>query len=235
MDFIKAKDTYKKHAIVQRKMAKKIVAELKMRCDVNFQNIFEIGSGTGLLSDEIISNLNFEKFILNDLTENYTGISPFKYYKGDILKADIEENFDLIISNAVFQWIDDKEKLCSKLYRLLNRDGILAFTTFGGDNFNQIKDTTGFSLDYTDIAPFIEKAGFKILYFEEELETLYFSDVRNILEHIKLTGVGNNANCLWTKNRYETFKKKYLEKFSDNNGVELTYHPLYFICQKPIN
>ena len=54
--------------------------------------------------------------------------------------------------------------------------------------------------------------------------------MRNILEHIKLTGVGTNANCLWTKNKYETFKQKYLEKFSDNNGVELTYHPLYFIC-----
>ena len=253
MDFIKAKDTYRENAVIQSKMAKKLIQELKLKCGFDrfdnsggysnsggscdfktpaVKNVSEIGSGTGLLTDEIVKNINFDKLFLNDLTENFTGCIPFKYYKGDILSIKIEENFNLITSNAVFQWIDDKEKLFNKLFNLLNRDGILAFTTFGKENFNQIKDTIGFSLNYTDLTPIIEKAGFKILYFEEELETLYFKDVRNILEHIKLTGVGTNANCLWTKNKYEIFKQKYLEKFSDNNGVELTYHPLYFICRK---
>lgn len=242
MDFVKAKDTYRENAVVQGKMAEKLVHELilefKSKCDSNrfctprFKNVFEIGSGTGLLTDEIVKNIDFDELFLNDLTENYTGYAPFKYYRGDILSIEIEENFDLITSNAVFQWIDDKEKLFNKLFCLLNSGGILAFTTFGKENFCQIKDTIGFSLDYTDLVPIAKKAGFKILYFEEELETLYFKDVRNILEHIRLTGVGTNANCLWTKNKYEIFKQKYLEKFSDNNGVELTYHPLYFICEK---
>lgn len=245
MNFIKAKDTYRKHAIVQRKMAKKLILELKTRCGTDFQDIFEIGAGTGLLSDEIVSNLNFERFILNDLTDNFTNIKPFRYYKGNVLDIDYKtlleygatgtiktKGFDLIMASAVFQWIEDKELLCSKLYHLLDDSGILAFSTFGQNNFSQIKDVIGFSLDYTDMTPFLEKAGFEILYFEEELETLYFKDVRNILEHIKLTGVGNNANCIWTKSKYEEMRKTYTQRFLDNNGVELTYHPMYFICKK---
>lgn len=232
MNFVKAKDTYRKNAVVQGKMAKKLIAETLHKCGADFKTVFEIGAGTGLLSDTVSEKLNYEKLFLNDLTENFTGITPFKYYKGDILKINIKEKFDLIISNAVFQWIKDKEKLFNKLFNLLNSGGILAFTTFGSENFNQIKDTASFSLDYTDLTPYIKKTGFEILYFEEELETLYFNDVRNILEHIKLTGVGANANCLWTKHKYEMFKEKYLESFSDTNGVALTYHPLYFICKK---
>ncbi len=232
MNFVKAKDTYRENAVVQGKMAKKLIKETVQKCGAGFENVFEIGAGTGLLSDIALEKLKCEKLFLNDLTENYTGITPVKYYRGDILEINIKEKFDLIISNAVFQWVKDKEGLFNKLFNSINEGGILAFTTFGAENFNQIKDITGFSLDYTDLTPYIEKAGFKILYFEEELETLYFNDVRNILEHIKLTGVGANANCLWTKHKYEIFKEKYLEKFSDTNGVSLTYHPLYFICKK---
>ncbi len=233
MNFIKAKDTYRENAIIQGKMAKKLIGETAQKCGAGFDDILEIGAGTGLLSDIAVEKLNFKRLFLNDLTENFTGIKPFKYYKGDILEIHFEEKFDLIISNAVFQWIKDKEKLFNKLFNSLNKGGILAFTTFGAKNFNQIKDIMGFSLDYTDLTPYIEKTGFEILYFEEELETLYFNDVRNILEHIKLTGVGANANHLWTKHKYEIFKEKYLNSFSDNNGVSLTYHPLYFICKKP--
>ena len=157
MDFIKAKDTYRENAVIQSKMAKKLIQELKLKCGFDrfdnsggysnsggscdfktpaVKNVFEIGSGTGLLTDEIVKNINFDKLFLNDLTENFTGHIPFKYYMGDISGIEIEENFNLITSNAVFQWIDDKEKLFNKLFNLLNRDGILAFTTFGKENFN---------------------------------------------------------------------------------------------------
>lgn len=231
-NFTKAKDTYKKNAIVQGKMAKKLVYETVKNFGDNFKDILEIGSGTGLLTDEIFRRIKFENLFLNDLTENFTEIFPFKYYKGDILNTEIYENFDLIMSNAVFQWINDKESLFLKLYGLLNPGGMLSFTTFGRENFCQIKDISGFGLEYKDIEPSISKTGFEILYFEEELETLYFESVQKILEHIKLTGVGTNANCLWTKRKYEAFREEYLKRFLDNNGVELTYHPQYFILRK---
>ncbi len=234
MNFIKAKDTYRKNAIIQGKMAKKLAYET-VKFGEEFQNVLEIGAGTGFLTDEILSCIKFKKLFLNDLTENFTNVKPFKYYKGDILDIKIDEKFDLIMSNAVFQWIDDKEKLFSKLNGLMAPCGILAFTTFGEENFSQIKDITGFGLRYENFDFVIEKTGFEILYFEEELETLYFESVQKILEHIKLTGVGTSANCLWTKKKYEEFREEYLKHFSDSNGVELTYHPKYYILRKGVS
>ncbi len=234
MDFIRAKNTYRENAIVQKSMAKKLILETISKAGCNFCNIFEIGSGTGLLTDEIVANFNFKRLFLNDLTDNFTNHKCKQYFKGDISKLNFGDDFcvDLIVSNAVFQWINNKETLFSRLFSILANDGILAFTYFGCKNFCQIKNISGFGLDYEDIMPIIKKTGFNILYFEEELETLYFKDVQKILEHIKLTGVGTNSNHLWTKSKYEAFKEKYLEKFSDKNGVELTYHPQYFILGK---
>ncbi len=232
MNFVKAKDTYRKNAVIQKKMAKKLFLETVNNFGNKFNSVFEIGCGTGFLTDEICSGLEYDKLFLNDITENFTGAVPFRFYKGDILNIEIDEKFDLIISNAVFQWIEDKNLLFSKLYELLKDDGILAFTTFGKENFSQIKDISGFGLKYENLESLIEKTGFKTLYFEEELETLYFTSVQKILEHIKLTGVQTSVNCLWTRSKFEAFKEEYLKHFSDNNGVELTYHPQYFILAK---
>lgn len=235
-NFQKAKDTYRKHAVVQAKMAKKLISEISLNIQNNFDVIFEIGSGTGLLTDEIAENLKYNHLLLNDITENFTHIKPDRYYQGNILDTKIEDkNIDLVLSSAVFQWIKDKEKLFLKLSSIIKDGGILAFTTFGCKNFNQIKDITGFGLNYEspeNIEDKLNGASFKILYFEEELETLYFEDVKKILEHIKYTGVGTGAGYFWTKQKYEIFKDKYLKNFSDKNGVELTYHPVYFICKK---
>ncbi len=232
MNFSKAKDTYRKNAIVQRLMAKKLISEVTKNYGNSFDNILEIGTGTGLLTDEITSKLNIKKLYLNDLTKNFTGTTPCKYYQGDILeilKCGIKEKFNLIISNAVFQWIDDKEELLLKLKDRLQNKGLIAFSSFGHKNFCQIKHTAGLGLNYESFAPLLKKTGFKILYFEEELETLYFKDMQNLLEHIRLTGVGT-SKTLWTKQKYEIFKEEYLRNFSDENGVELTYHPVYYIC-----
>ncbi len=232
MNFSKAKDTYRKNAIVQRLMAKKLITEVTKKYGSNFDYILEIGAGTGLLTDEIVSNLRYNRLYLNDLTENFTGISPYRYYQGDIsgiLRCNLKEKFNLIISNAVFQWIEDKQELFSRLKDRLQNKGLIAFSSFGHKNFCQIKDIAGLGLNYESFAPFLKKTGLKILYFEEELETLYFKDMQNLLEHIKLTGVGT-SKTLWTKKKYEMFKEEYLKNFSDKNGVELTYHPVYYIC-----
>lgn len=229
--FKDAKDTYRKNAIVQKRMAKKLMDEILNTAGDTFNDVLEIGAGTGFLTDETVKSIHYKHLFLNDITENFTGHIPYKYLKGDIISTILGENaFDLILSGAALQWVEDKEKLFLKLSKALKPGGILAFSIFGKENFSQIKDITGFSLNYDSPEPLFNKAGFKVLYFEEELETLYFKEIRDILDHIKLTGVGTSGG-LWTKNRYEAFKNKYLEKFKDANGFELTYHPVYYILK----
>lgn len=55
---------------------------------------------------------------------------------------------NLIISNAMFQWFDNLEKSIDKIKFSLDKNGILAFSTFGLDNYKEITSLTGLTLKY---------------------------------------------------------------------------------------
>lgn len=231
MNFEKAKNTYRKNAIIQKQMAGLLILNLVKYVGCEFESILEIGSGTGFLTDEIIKNIKYKKFYMNDLTDNFTNYTPTKYIKGDICKVHIDEKFNLIASNAAFQWIDDYNKLFSKLNTVLSDSGIIVFSTFGKNNFSQIKDITGFGLLYPDLTQFILESGFEILYYMEDLRTVYFKTLKELLYHIKFTGVKTN-NIKWTKTEFKKFELEYTKKYKDSLGFELTYHPIFYILKK---
>ena len=124
MDFSKVKDTYKSNAPIQKEMAHNLVSNLIKLKGKSYDTVFEIGSGTGFLTENIEEKIKFNKIILNDLSDNFTGLVPNEYLKGDILDVNLNFKSDLIISNAAIQWIDDYNKLFSKLYNNLNFNGI---------------------------------------------------------------------------------------------------------------
>ncbi len=230
MSFEKAKTTYRKNAHVQKQMAKFLISNLIKHFNNDFNKILEIGAGTGFLTDEIYKKIKFDEITLNDLTDNFTNHSPNSYLKGDILKVNLKNDYDLILSNAVFQWIENFDELFSKLHSSIKKGGICSFSYFGYQNFSQIKDITGIGLSYPNLDEIIKKQGFEILYFEEELKTLYFESVKELLYHIKLTGV-KAKKLSWTKCDLINFEKSYQEKYMDNQGYELTYHPIYYILK----
>lgn len=230
MNFEKAKATYRKNAYIQKQMAENLIRILIKFFGNKFDSVFEIGAGTGFLTDEIKEKLLFKKIILNDLTDNFTNFLPDSYIKGDIIKVEIPLNLDLILSNAVFQWIEDYGLLFKKLHKSLKKEGILAFSYFGENNFAQIKNITKIGLDYPKPDEIIKQSGFEILYFEEELKTLYFKDIKELLNHIKFTGV-KTENKIWTKSDFKNFEEKYLNNYKDELGFELTYHPVYYLLK----
>lgn len=238
MNFAKAQKSYSKNAIVQKEMAKKLFRVLG-----NFSptpsNLLEIGSGTGFLTEHLIT-LGASEFFLNDINPNQTGFSDVTFLQGDIREIEIPCGLDLIASNAVFQWIDDLDALFSKLHCALaqgRKGGMLAFTTFGSQNYRQFG--TQSMLNYptlSELERMLVKNSFEVLHLEEELVTLYYANAREVLEHIRATGVttfSGNSRGLWTKDSLRSFEKAYLARNSDANGVELTYHPIY-CCAKSI-
>jgi len=174
------------------------------------------------------------EIFLNDINPNQTKFSGAAFLQGDICKVEIPNGLDLIASNAVFQWIDDLEMLFSKLHCALSPGGMLAFSTFGRQNFQQFN-----ALNYptlSELESMLTQNSFEILHIEEGLTTLYFAHAREVLEHIRATGVTTFPDAqrgLWTEKSLKAFEKAYLAQNSDANGVELTYHPVY-CCAKSI-
>ncbi len=218
-------DFYDKNALIQKIMADKLVSLIEKK---KFENIFEIGSYSGILTKKVIEKFDFENYLALDIVDSFEKIknlSPkIKFEKCDIENFKTEEKFDLIIANASLQWCNDFEGVVKKLKTFLKKDGILAITIFSTDNFFEIRDTFNISLKYKKIEE-LEQIFSKNAKIIQEIYTLQFENPNEILKHLKLTGVNAISDEHFGYKKIKDGLLK-LEKIHQN---KLTYKPIYII------
>ncbi|CZE48659.1 methyltransferase domain-containing protein [Campylobacter geochelonis] len=212
--------------------AQKIVADelLKMvvKSRSEFAQIYEIGAGSGVLTRRVISSLKYDEIVLNDIYKS-DFMASFQTQIGDILTLNLPQKLDLIISSSVFQWIENLDKLRDKLYLSLKNDGILAFSMFCDGTLQELSSFTKQSLKYKNNSEIKEKFAvkFEILGVKNEEIIAKFSSLKELLNHLKQTGVNNlNGNFKLTKENF-----KLLEAHFDGNFA-LTYKYINLICKK---
>ena len=234
--FEKSLNDYDKNAIVQDLMASKMVLELSKH-KKEFENILELGSGTGLATKRIIREIKYKNYYANDIVEKsklylQKIIPEVNFLHGNALKIKPNRKMDLIISNAMFQWFENLDKAIDILKFSLEKDGFLAFSTFAPDNFAELKDITGLSLQYKsqeEIKEIIEKLGFEILYCENFYEELNFKTPLELLAHMKKTGVNSLSEKTWTVKKVKDFCDKFSAKYPK---TKLTYSPIIVIAKR---
>ena len=233
--FEKSINTYNQNAVVQKIMAEKLVDNV-FKIKSYFENILELGCGSGLLTAELVKHIKFKNYYANDLVmkskyfiENI--ISDAVFYCGNAQRIKPLQKMDLIISNAMFQWFENLEKISFNYKNLLNKDGILAFSTFSPANFEEIRELTGLSLDYKSLDEItkIFSKNFEILYAEEFVHTMTFSNPLELLAHMKNTGVNSLTAQHWTFKEVKNFCDKYKTLYPQ---ISLTYSPIIVICKK---
>lgn len=231
--FKKSLSSYEDNAIVQKKMAKKL---LEMIYPKRYDSILEIGCATGILTKEIKQKIEFNTYTSNDIVEsskNYIDkiIPDNTFISGDIEEIELPVKYDLIISNACLQWCNDIENTIDKLMMSLSKDGILCISIFGNENLKEIKSIFNIenkNYDIDDLKTYLNKYDFKI---EEETQKLEFDSLTDILKHIKYTGVNAVTHIKLTKTKLKLLEQKYFEKYSDINSLILTYNPVYLIIR----
>lgn len=233
--FEKSLETYNKNATVQKLMGENLISELS-KVNVEYKNILELGCGAGLLTELIAKKLKFNRFFANDLVEKsekyVKSIVPDAvFYYGDASKIKPTAKMDLIISNAMFQWFNNLEKVTTTLKNMLNPQGVLAFTSFTPDNYREIKELTGISLKYKTLDEVIKILGknYEIIYSKEIQHTMTFSNPLELLAHMKNTGVNSLNNRHWTFKEVKDFCEKYRTKYPD---TKLTYAGMIVICKR---
>jgi len=238
--FTRGLNTYSEAAVTQRLMAEKLTAMI-VRRKKHFDRVLEIGAGTGLLTSLLEENLTWKQRVVNDLAEE---CAPFHAERRDtvFLPGDAEtvfwgsEPFDLICSNAAFQWFADLPAFLKKLKNSLSPEGLLAFTTFGPDNLQELSALTGRSLPYYPVhtlADWLAGEGFTVLESSGGIRVGHFADPLEILKQMRRTGVSASTDrTWWTPRRLAGFCRDYREHFSTpDRRVTLTWHPVYILAQ----
>lgn len=227
--FAKNLDTYNDNAKIQKKMAERLLSFLDRK---DFDDILEIGCGTGFLTLLVNEKFSFKTYTANDIVEScekyVKEINPkINFIPADIEKAveNSDKKYDLIISNAVFQWVENLESFIKLLVSKLNDGGVLLFSTFGPENFREVNFVLGKTLPYYSANELQEIIKDYKNIVEQEMHVMAFRTPKDILKHIKSTGVNALEMVSWTKSDMQKFENGYNNFCS---GIPtLTYHPIY--------
>ena len=229
--FKKSLKTYDSCAVVQKQMAKNLISYIP---DKIYENILELGCGTGFVT-RILSEREYKVYDALDLVEDCEFYIKSISEKINFINSDIEafvadKKYDLIISNASLQWLDNFEEFVKKLKSNLSSDGVVGITMFGKSNFKELSEIVEHPLKYystDEIREVFEE--FDIIKLEEDIQTLDFETPLDVLHHIKNTGVNALKNEHWTKKDLIKFEKSYKKCCGEN--IKLTYNPIYIICK----
>ena len=99
-------------------------------------------------------------------------ISPIvSFLPCDAETLDFPQGTDLITSCSTLQWFADTERFFTRCHRFLSDGGILAFSTFGKRNMQEIHTLTGHGLEYFSLEELkaLLSSRFEVLYAEERL------------------------------------------------------------------
>ncbi|EAH9811055.1 malonyl-ACP O-methyltransferase BioC [Campylobacter jejuni] len=227
MNFLKAKD-YQKHAKVQDLMGLKLCEILKNLEISHFKKVFEFGCGRGELSKKLQNFITFDEYLKNDILDFKENSSILIFDMNEIAKQDLsKEKFDLIVSNATLQWLDLK-RIIPSLRDMLNQNGILLLSTFAEQNLKEIKQSTGFGLNYFSLNELeqIFKVYFNEVKITQELIKLSFDNALDVFRHLKLSGVNSLG--------FYPLNKGFLKEFEEKFQNKLTYHPVFILCKNDI-
>lgn len=163
-------------------------------------------------------------------------ISPaVSFLPCDAETLDFPQGTDLITSCSTLQWFADTERFFTRCHHFLSDGGILAFSTFGKRNMQEIHTLTGHGLEYFSLEELkaLLSSRFEVLYAEEEIVSLPFGTPLEVLQHLRQTGVTGTEKRVWTRGRLQSFCEEYIRMYGkDDRSVSLTYHPIYVIARK---
>ena len=223
--FKKSLATYSDNAIVQKQMAQKLLNILPQK---QYNNILELGCGSGVLTNLALNKFKYNSYLAGDIVEECAQYIRADFFVCDIDNINLNQKYDLIISNAALQWSEDLDKTVNVLMQSLTDDGILAFTIFGSKNMHEIKNIFNTGLEYYTVEELKQKfKPYNILELYDEIMSVNFKSVKDILKHIKLTGVNAlNPIKLSPKNL-----KELLIKYENLYECNLTYNPVWVVLK----
>ncbi|WP_035019827.1 malonyl-ACP O-methyltransferase BioC [Anoxybacillus flavithermus] len=235
--------TYDQFANVQKKMAH----ELIKRIDHPPKTILEVGCGTGYLTKLLHDAYPQAKLTAVDIApgmiekaKQRLNDAPIKWLCADIEEAELHETYDLIISNATFQWLIAPKQTIAKLAKQRNERGQLLFSTFGDRTFHELHTSFAYALAIQQIdeplrigpsfPTFSEWLAMHVrARGHEQFEVEYFPSVRDFFLSLRHIGATNSTSGRYCQRPsvFKTMMHEYEQHFSEQGLIRATYHCIF--------
>ncbi len=257
--FGKAALSYDKHAWLQKEIGQRLIEKLAILKNSPTQ-ILDVGQGTGMVCTQLqaLEKNNKTKFKLYGIDISYAMCQQaslkfksktwFRFKDKNqpkFIQADahqlpfLSEQFDLLISNCVFQWCQDLPRLFKECHRTLALQGNLFFSSFGPDSLQELKYCTQKISphahvhefrDMHEIGDFLLAAHFTDPIVDMEKITTYYPTVQSLLVDLKKIGATNQHSQkpkgLMSKNWIKLLETEY-EKLRVPQGLPVTWEVVY--------
>jgi len=246
--FNRASCKYESVAPIQNEIGNRLFERLYL-LKIQPKYILDLGCGPGYFTNKLkklypkayIVSLDIAHDMLNQvkLKQNW-----FKTW--GIVNADMHElpfsndQFDLIFSNQVIHWSDNIAGLMAEIYRVMDKNACLMFTTLGPDTFVELRksfaEIDDFShvndfLDMHDLGDIVLSANYIDPVIDMDMLTAHYNSLEGLLKNIKDQGV---ANISIKRNRSLSGKSIFkqlalaMQKFiTEDNMYPLTYEVVY--------
>jgi malonyl-CoA O-methyltransferase len=237
---------YEAHAHAQRRSAADLLAFTRHALPSGRPGrIFEPGCGTGLYTRMLLDAFPEASVEGVDISEAMVRLARERVVDPRVrfAVADAEDivagRYDLITSNATFQWFLSFDRTVRRMASILSGAGILTFTFFGPGTFTELDEAlrmtrggpgedraaaAGF-LSREDIAASLSSA-FSRWDIEERSYRQEFPDLPELFRSIRYTGTGGaGSRGSWSPGRLARVERAYRERYG---GIRATYQ--VFLC-----
>lgn len=255
--FGKMSSSYDKYARVQKYMA--LILANKVQRSGAYERILEIGCGTGYFTRLLAETFPKAHILASDISpgmldatqKNLVSYPHIRYTLEDGESLKTQESFDLIVSNAAFQWFNQTPRAFNGFYDRLTPGGALIYTTFGKQTFQELHASFQAAQEQLGIASYakhgqslltipslqniMKLAGFTQTVHSEEKYQEYFPTVKDFLISVKKIGANNASQHNGsTTSRQLMFAmiRHYEDTFREHGQIYATYHTICGIGRK---
>jgi malonyl-CoA O-methyltransferase len=232
---------YDKYSCIQEKIAAELIEKITPK---GFSNILELGCGTGNFTRLLRNKFKQARLKALDISQEMVAVCREKlpekgleFIIADAEELELNERFDLVTSNATFQWFLDLEGTLSKYAGCLRKKGVVLFSTFGPKTFWELdwvlkslfKDAAvpaTFFASRQKLEEILRK-NFQASRVYEKIHRENFSCLRDLLLKIKYSGIRGNGlgkKKFFSRQNLDRMQALYLDRFK---GISVTYQVFY--------
>ena len=252
--FARAAAGYDKTAVLQREVGSRMLERLDyMRIEP--PRVLDLGCGTGASLTALHQHYPKSQLLAADLSEamlqagrgqrsRLRWLLPFlRGHQTDLVAADAaalpfkSASVGLLWSNLMLHWLDDPLPALREMYRVLEVEGLLMFSTFGPDTLKELRASFGDGYAHTqhfadlhDLGDLLLACGFADPVMDREVLTLTYVSLDDLFSDLRQSG----ATCAMQARRpglmgraaWQAMRAKY-ESLAQAGRLPATFEVVY--------